>query len=723
VKQVLQNRSGETVVRDVPAPPCPPAGVLVRNLYSAISAGTERARVEGGGKSLLARARERPDLVRTVIERTMREGLRSTRDAVSRKLGEEMPSGYSSAGRVLEVGAAVSGLSPGDLVACAGVGHANHAEVVAVPRNLVARVPDGVSLPAASLTTIAAIALHGIRLADVRLDERVAVVGLGIVGQITCRLLGAAGAEVFALDLDAARVAQAVAGGADHGILVGDEAARRVAARSHGHGVDHAIVTAAAGTPDPLLLGAEVARDRGSLTLVGAVPIELPREPLFAKELRFSVSRSYGPGRYDPDYERHGVDYPPAYVRWTEQRNMEAVLDLQARGRLTFEDLVDEVIDVDDSARAYDRLVGSSEARPRGALVLAYPERGADEAPPLEAPVPAPVRRPAAALSPDAPALGLIGPGAFATGVLVPAFTAAGARPEVVGGGSGPSAAAAQRDLGFARTAPSAEAVLADPGVDFVVIGTRHADHAYLAQRGLEQGKHVFVEKPLALTEAELEDVLAAAARGPGILAVGFNRRFSPMLVALRDFLARSESPVTATYRVSAGAIDPTNWVHDLTQGGGRILGEVCHFVDSLTFLAGSPAVEVHAVGHGGEDTALQARDNLVVTLAFADGSAGSIAYVAEGAPGIGKERVEAFARGRVGVLDDYRTLDLHAGSEHDAQRLREADKGHRAEAEAFLAGARAGRAPVALDELANVSLATLAVVESLRTGRPVRVA
>jgi predicted dehydrogenase/threonine dehydrogenase-like Zn-dependent dehydrogenase len=659
--------------------------------------------------------------VRQVVERTMREGLRSTREAVQRKLGEESPSGYSSAGRVVEVGPAVQGLTPGDLVACAGAGYANHAEVVAVPRNLVAKVPEGVSLPAASLTTIAAIALHGVRLADVRLDERVAVVGCGIVGQITCRLLTAAGAEVFALDLDATRVAQAVAGGADHGILVGDETAKRVAARTHGQGVDHAIVTAAAGTPDPLLLGAEIARDRGTLTLVGAVPIEMPRAPLFSKELRFSVSRSYGPGRYDEEYERHGIDYPAAYVRWTEQRNMEAVLDLQARGRMTLADLVDEVVEVDEAARAYDRLVGPPEERPSGAIVLAYPERDEAEEPPLAAVVP-PRRATPGELS-DAPAMGLVGPGAFATGVLVPAFTAAGASLELVGGGSGPSAATAQRDLGFARTASSAEAVLADPGIDFVVIGTRHADHAFLAQRGLEQGQHVFVEKPLALNEEELEDVLAAAAESSGILAVGFNRRFSPMLSALREHLAAAESPVTATYRVSAGAIDPGHWVHDLRQGGGRVLGEVCHFVDSLTFLAGSPVVEVHAVGHGADGTPVQARDNVVVTLAFADGSAGSILYVAESAPGIGKERVEAFARGRVGVLDDYRTLDLHAGSEHEARNLREGDKGHRAEAEAFLAGARRGEPPVPLEELANVSLATLAVVESLRTGRPVRVA
>ena len=733
MKQVLHSKAGLTVVRDVPLPPCPPGGVLVRTACSAISPGTDRSRLQETQRSLLERARERPDLVRRTLESVVREGVRETRDAVRRKLEEESAGGYSSAGRVLEVGPRVAGLSPGDLVACAGVGHAVHAEVAAVPANLCARIPQGVALPAASLTTIAAIALHAIRLSDVRVGERVAVVGCGLVGQLACRLLGSAGALTIALDLDRARVEQAVAGGADHGLEAGEDAAERVRDLTGGIGADHAIVTAGAPSSDPLLLGAQALRDRGSLTLVGAVPVELPREPLYRKELSFRVSRSYGPGRYDAAYEERGLDYPIGYVRWTEQRNMEAVLDLQARGRLRLEDLVDEVVPVDAAADAFARVTGPPEGRPRGALVLEYPpdadagvlavpEAGeaARVAPGAGEAVRVGAQAPRAA---DAPVrVAFVGIGGFAGDVLVPAFRAAGAALEVAAGGSGPSAEAAVRRLGFARAAPSEEAALEDPGVDAIVVGTRHESHARLTAAGLAAGKHVFCEKPLALTAPELDAVVAAARDAPGILAVGFNRRYSPLAVAMRDFLREPGGPVTAVYRVSAGAIGPDHWVHDLEEGGGRAIGEVCHFVDTLRFLAGAPVVEVHATGRPQDGVAVQARDTVLVSLTFADGSLGSIAYVARSAPGIPKERVEAFGEAGVAVLDDYRALDLHGSAGERRERARGGQrKGHDEEVAAFLDGARRGAAPVALDELAEVSAATLAVVESMRTGRAVR--
>ena len=715
MKQVLQSRNGATVVRDVPAPPCPPGGVLVRTSHSAISAGTERALVER--RSLLARARERPDLARQVLERAVHDGVRSTREAVLRKLAQELPSGYSCAGRVVEVGAAVSELSVGDVVACAGTGHAHHAEVVAVPRNLCAKVPPGVPRPAAAMTTIAAIAMHGIRLGDVRLGERVAVIGCGLVGQITCRLLHATGAEVVALDVDPARVRQAVEQShADHGVEVGPGGSERVLALTRGIGVDHAIVTAASATNDPLLLAAEVARDRGSVTLVGMLPAAFERAPLYMKELEFRISRSYGPGRYDDEYERRGLDYPIGYVRWTEQRNMECVLDLQARGLLELDSLIDDIVDVDRAAEAYDRLVGPTVQRPRGALVLAYPERD-DEA---VGPLPRLAARPRSTV-PGAPAIGLVGAGDFARSVLVPAFREAGARLELVGGGAGPSAEQAQRLLGFARVAPSAEAVLHDDAVDAVVIATRHGMHAGLTREALEAGKHVFCEKPLALTEQELASVLAAASESGSILMVGFNRRFSPLLRALRDFVREPGRSLLAAYRVSAGALPPAHWIHDLEQGGGRVHGEVCHFIDALSFVAGADVVEVHAGGFAHERLPLQALDNVVLTVKLADGSVGSITYTAVSAPGVGKERLEVFAAGRVAVLDDYRSLELHDGSGRKPWRPREQLKGHREEVRAFLEGMRAGIAPIALADQANVTLATLAAVESMRTGAPVR--
>jgi predicted dehydrogenase/threonine dehydrogenase-like Zn-dependent dehydrogenase len=722
LKQVLQNRSGLTVVRDVPAPPCPPGSVLVRNAFSAISTGTERSRAELSQKSLLAKARERPDLVRDVVQRARREGLRSTRDAVKRKLDEETPVGYSSAGTVIEVGAAVRGISVGDRVACAGGGHANHAEVVSMPANLIARVPDEVSLEAAALTTIAAIPLHGIRLSGVRVGDSVAVIGCGLVGQIACRLLRASGARVFALDIDPARVEQARSS-ADGAFVSDSSVAAQVRMANGDVGVDHILLTAAAPSNEPLVLATEMARDRASIVLVGVVPIDIPRSAMYDKELSFRVSRSYGPGRYDLDYEERGLDYPIGYVRWTEQRNMECVLQLQASGRLDLEDLV-EIVPVERAAEAYQRLVADPSERPLGALVLAYEDAAVSGSRDLE------VRQLAVETADSRPPrrtrepvrVGLLGPGGFAARVLVPALTAGGARLVAVAGGSGPSAEAATRSLGFERVTENEAAVIADDTVDAVVVATRHSAHASLVCQALDAGKHVFCEKPLALTLEELDSVLRAAADSEGILAVGFNRRFSPLLQELREFVLRAPSPVASVYRVSAGRLPADHWTHDLEQGGGRLIGECCHFIDSLVFLTGSAVEDVHARGYGNPQLPVQARDNVAVTLGFANGSVGSILYAADGSGRVPKEHLEAFSGDRSAILNDYATLDLFGPDQQESRGGRKQDKGHRSEISAFLRGVEQGEAPVPLGEVANVSLATLAVVESLRTGQTIHV-
>ena len=454
--------------------------------------------------------------------------------------------------------------------------------------------------------------------------------------------------------------------------------------------------------------------------LVGDVPVQMPRATLYDKELSFRISRSYGPGRYDLDYEERGLDYPIGYVRWTEKRNLEAVLELQQRGGLDLTDLVDEVFPVDDAAQAYEQLVAGS---PLGALILSYDGVAATEArEPVrvsEPTVPSPTTRRAVA---HTPRIGLIGAGSFAGRVLVPALVAAGARLELVGGGRGPSAEAATRNLGFARVAADEEAVIADPDVDAVVVATQHGTHADLVARALAAGKHVFCEKPLALTQVELQAVLDAAEQSEGILAVGFNRRFSPLLRRAVEFVRPGKERVVGIYRVSAGALPPDHWTHDLEHGGGRLLGEGCHFVDSLAFLAGAPIADVFASGYGAPSAPVQARDNVVVSLTFANGSTGSIVYVADGSGKVGKERVEAFAGPRTAILDDYRTLEL-AGSTSERVSERTQDKGHNAEIAAFVSAVRSGVPPVSLDEVANVSLATLAIVESLRTARPVRLA
>jgi len=409
-------------------------------------------------------------------------------------------------------------------------------------------------------------------------------------------------------------------------------------------------------------------------------------------------------------------------VRWTEKRNMEAVLALQADGRIDLRDLVEEVVTVEDAAEAYDRLAGPADDRPQGALLLAYDRVVTPARDELMLALPESPRRSGASSARPAPVrIGLIGPGNFASSVLLPAFVRAGASLELVGGGSGPSAEATKREFNFARLAPSPAEVVADESVDAVVIATRHAAHAELTIQALEAGKHVFCEKPLALTLDELESLLAAAATARGILAVGFNRRFSPLLRELRAFLAEPQGRIAAAYRVSAGRLEEAHWTHDLDEGGGRILGEACHFVDSLRFLAGADVAVVHATGYGAPERPVQARDNVAVDLTFADGSIGSILYVADGSPALPKERLEGYASNRSGILHDYRSLELFGPAGKRRVRPRRRDKGHSQEVDAFLRAVESGEPPVALDEVANVSLATLAVVESLRTGRPVR--
>jgi predicted dehydrogenase len=683
-----------------------------------ISSGTERSRVLSAQKSLFERARERPDLVKAVAQKAISEGFSSTRRAVQQKLSEGNPVGYSSAGTVLEVGAAVAGFAPDDRVACAGAGHANHAEIVSVPANLCVRVPDDVPLETASLSAVAAIALHSVRLGGITIGDRVAVVGCGLVGQIVCRLLRCAGAEIVALDVDEGRLEDARRSGAHHALLSRPGAEREVLEATRGIGVDCSIVAAATSSNQPLLLAANVARDRGALVIVGDVPVDLPREPLYRKELVLRVSRSYGPGRYDLDYEERGLDYPIGYVRWTEKRNMECVLDLQARRELDLSDLVDAVFSVDAAAEAYDRLAADAESRPRGALLLSYPD---DREPPFStgrttagSPKPALGR-----LGTEPVRVGLIGPGQFARSVIIPNLVAAGATLETVGGGAGPSADAVARQFGFARVAGGEREIIDDGDVDAVVICARHGSHAALATAALEAGKHVFCEKPLALSVDELSQVMEAAEQAVTVLAVGFNRRFSPLLQELRTSVAGGDSPLTMTYRVAAGHLPAEHWTNDLEQGGGRILGEACHFVDSLRYLCGADVTQVHAVSRD-DDKPIQARDNVIAALSFADGSIGTIVYAADVGPGVPKERIEAHSRTSSGAIDDFRDLQLYPASP-TKRRGRGQEKGHRQELEAFIAAVRSGSPPVPLAEVENVSMATLAIVESLRTGKPVR--
>jgi predicted dehydrogenase/threonine dehydrogenase-like Zn-dependent dehydrogenase len=727
VKQLIQEMDSGTIrIIDVPSPVLRAGGVLVRTTHSVISVGTERSTVELGRKSLLGKARERPDQVRKVLDTVQREGVVSAYHKVKTRLGELSPMGYSAAGLVEGVGAGVPGLEPGDRVACAGAGYASHAERLWVPKNLVVRVPDGVSGEAAAFATLGAIALQGVRQAEPRLGESVAVIGLGILGQLTVQLLAASGVRPMAIDLDPSRVALAREHGA-LGLVRSDDVEARVADATGGIGADAVIITAATSSTDPIELAGALARDRARVVVVGMVPIDVPRSPYYEKELDVRLSRSYGPGRYDPVYEEGGHDYPVGHVRWTEQRNMQAFLELVAAGKVELDRLITHRFDFDDALDAYDVVTGDDAGSVLG-VVLKYPEEARVE--PARIRVGAAAERGADQASGSAGkargsavagvGIGLIGAGAFAQGVLVPALKKLDVALLGVSSAGGVTARKTAEDHGFSYLASSPEEILADPETAAVVIATRHGDHARLATEALRAGKAVFVEKPLALTDQELDQVMDAARGGPQLM-VGYNRRFAPATVFLRDRLGGLPGGKVVHVRANAGYIPPDSWVHDPVEGGGRLIGEGCHFIDLALFLAGSPAVRVETVALAGDDPAAALQDNFVVTLRCADGSVASVLYTAKGSARSGKERVEMFAGGWTGVIDDFRSAEVH-GRKRERWNGKQ-DKGHARELEAFVAAVRhGGTSPIPLAELEHSSRVTLVAAASLRAGQGLEV-
>jgi predicted dehydrogenase/threonine dehydrogenase-like Zn-dependent dehydrogenase len=704
MKQVAQRaRDGGISVADAPLPALRPGWVLVANQASLISAGTERSKVELGGKSLVQKARARPDLVRKVVERARVEGVGAALAATRERLEELAPLGYSSAGIVLRVGEGVDGIAPGDRVACGGAGFANHAEVVAVPQTLVARLPETVSFEAAAYATVGAIALHGVRRAEARVGERVGVIGLGLVGQLTAALLAAAGCYPFGIDLDAAAVELAERLGAQACLRDDRALEQRVLAATGGLGLDAVIVCAATQSSDPVQLAATLTRDHGRVVIVGDVPVEADRALMYEKELELRLSRSYGPGRYDRDYEERARDLPAGYVRWTEHRNIEAFLELVEAGRIDPTLLTTHRFAVEHAEAAYAALSGT-EARAFG-IVLEY---AYEESPTQHAP--SGVSRRA-----GGGRIGLIGAGSFARRTLLPALREARATFAAVASEGGLSAADVARRFGFERAA-TADEILADEAIDAVVVATRHSTHAELATAALRVGKAVFVEKPLALSEKELAEVEAAL--GAGLLMVGFNRRFAPLIERLREELSGVTAP-TVLARVNAGPLPDDHWLHDSEDGGGRLLGEGCHFVDLLAHLAGAPASSLHAVASPHPQRPLECADDFAATLRFSNGAVGVLVYSGSGDPGLPKERIEAFGGGVAAAVDDFRRLELYRGRKRVVTKTRQ-DKGHRAELARFMAAVRGEAEPPAADSYLRSTRATLALAESLRTGLPV---
>ncbi len=660
MKQLVQDlRSGETRLLEVPIPQPRPGTVLVRTAASVVSAGTERALAEFAGRGLVGKARARPDLVRQTLDKARREGLLTTLEAVRNRLEEPLPLGYASAGTVVEVGEGVADLRRGDRVACAGGGYAVHAEYAVVPRNLLARLPDSVGFESAAFATLGAIALHGFRLAWPQLGERIAVIGLGLLGRLAAAVARAAGCAVFGVDVEADRVRRARETGLAAALR--PEAESAGAAFSEGRGFDVVLICADTPSSDPVELAAALARDRARVVVIGNVRMEVPRSLYYEKELSLTVARSYGPGRYDPEYEEKGRDYPIGYVRWTEGRNLEAFVELLAEGRVDVRPLITHRFPIEQAPEAYALLRAGGAGRPLG-VVLTYPQ---EETPPERRAVPL-VARP---VSPAAPLrLGALGAGNFARNVLFPTLRRL---PEVelvgVASGGGPAGVQAARRHGFRYTTSDEAELLADPQINAVAVLTRHHLHARQVVAALQAGKHVFCEKPLALNREELEAVAEALAASGRLLTVGFNRRFAPMAQELKDFFQTVDGPLALHYRVNAGPLPLDHWLHDPEQGGGRLIGEACHFVDFLTFLVGEPPARVHA--RALPDDARYRQDNVLLTLEFPDGSLGTIAYLAAGDRAFPKERVEVFGGGRAAALEDFRRLDLVADGRRPRQR------------------------------------------------------
>ena len=675
MKQVVQPVSGgQVTLLDVPCPVPEPTEVLVRTMASVISAGTERAVTALAQSSLLAKARARPDLVRQVVRKARTEGIAATRQVVAGRLAGDLPLGYSAAGLVIEAGCAVTGIRPGQLVATGGAGKANHAEFQAVPGLLCAPVPAGVSAQDAAFTTIASIALHGLRIAEVGPGAKVVVVGLGLIGQLSARLAMASGCDVAGIDPAAFPREAATRSGVLALDERGAETTEQVLAWSRGRGADAVLVCAAGRSPAAVMRVPELCRDRAAVVIVGDVGLQLSRTPFYERELSLRFARSYGPGRYDPSYEAWGVDYPAGQVRWSEGRNFEAVLDLLAAGRLGVRDLVTHQFGIADATAAY-RLI-ESRAEPYLAIRLDYPD-GAGPA----GPVPLSPGRPGQApgdgtrIAPDA-GLGLVGAGAFATGTLLPALRAAGfSRLTAVASAGGLTAARAAQRHGFEKAVSGAGQVLADPGVAAVVIATPHDSHASLTVRALAAGRHVWCEKPAALTEDELDAVRAAWLESGRVLAIGFNRRWSPAVGAARQALAGVTGPRLVVYRVAAGPVAKDHWYHDPRQGG-RLIGEACHFVDTVQAIVGVAVEDVTALAGGGP---AGPGDDAAIALRFADGSLATVGY-GSAVPSAGKERIEVHAGAHRLLIDDFKSAEM------DGRRLWKGgqDKGHRALASAF---------------------------------------
>lgn len=709
VKQILQHlRTGELEIAEVPAPVVGKGQVLIQTHRTLISAGTERMLVEFSQANLVQKARQQPEKVKQVLDKLGTDGVLPTVEAVFRKLDEPLPLGYCNSGTVVAVGPGVRGVQPGDRV----VSNGSHAELVCVPVNLCAKVPDGVDDDAAAFTVLGAIGLQGVRLAQPTLGEKFVVFGAGLIGLLAMQLLRASGCEVLAVDLDSSRLELARSFGA-RTVNVGGDPIAAAEAWTSGYGADGVLVTASTKNDELMHQAATVCRKRGRIVLVGVVGLNLRRSDFYEKELTFQVSCSYGPGRYDDRYEQGGQDYPFGFVRWTEQRNFEAVLGALAAGRLQTRELVSAHVELKDAAAAYARI--QTDPGVLG-VVLTYPETP-EHSPILELRAARPAR-------PTEPVVGVIGAGNFARSILLPALRQTAAQLAAVADVNPLAARHAARKFGADRAVTDYHELLSDSRIRAVFIAVSHHLHARFVMEALEAGKHVFVEKPLAMNGAELTELTSVWERHqksaePLTVMIGFNRRFSPHVRRVRETLRTRSEPLCMSMTVNAGAIPANHWTQDPQRGGGRIIGEACHFIDLMAHLAGAPVSSISSTQVGGEIAI--AEDKAVMSMSFSDGSIASLNYLANGARSYPKERLEIFAEGRTMIVDNFRITRGYNCPGWSAYRTARQDKGHRAEISAFVEHlVSGGEPPISYLDAANVTRASFAAVESASTGQTV---
>ena len=713
MKQLFQDlRTHAITVGEVPSPGCQPGGVLVRTRVSLISSGTERAVVRLGNTNLLGKALERPDLVKSLFQRLRTTGVASVVATVRAKLDRAMALGYSAAGQVLEVGEGALEFHVGQRVACAGAGYASHAERIWVPRNLCVPIPDNVDYDSASFVALGSIALQAVRVAEAKIGERVAVLGLGLVGLVTAQILQAAGCTVWGLDPDPERVALA----REFGVAFATSNSENVSADNMPWpgGADAVIITAATKSNQPIDLAGQIARDRSIVVVVGDVRVDVPREHFYHKELQVRYSRSYGPGRYDPAYEEKGIDYPLGYIRWTENRNMRAFLDMVQAGKIDLARLVTHRFEIGQAYEAYELLTAKQPAKYLAMLIdYSQPESASRR---LELRPPQ-IARSITHRTSGKVRIGWIGAGGFSRAKLLPALRKLD-NVEMMGlaNGTGLSASRVGKSFGFQYCSTDASEVLHDPNIDAVFIGTRHHLHGPMVMAALESGKHVFVEKPLCVNEQELEAIARLYARSDRLLCAGFNRRFSPFARQCKDFFSQGRGPLSFIYRVNAGRVPDGHWTQDPEQGHGRVIGEVCHFVDLFGFLSDALPAQVEAWPMGD----INDESNIHIQVSLADGSKGEILYLASGDASVPKERLEIFGWGRTAICDDFRKSYFHHSNQRHAQSLFQQDKGHAAELQCFI-DAVVGKAPppIPFESLWATTLATFRIRESLLGGGP----